>query len=89
MIDDIVKNKIFGKIVSYFAVVKFQKRGLPHTHQSYTLADEDKPRTTEQINKIVTAEVLLTTDAEKKRSKKVKTSTIVKRRGKGRGRKLL
>ena len=57
MIKDIVENKVFGKVVSYFVVVEFQKRGLPHTHQSYTLAEEDKPRTPEDIDKIVTAEI--------------------------------
>ena len=57
MIKDIVENKVFGKVVSYFVVVEFQKRGLPHPHQSYTLAEEDKPRTPEDIDKIVTAEI--------------------------------
>ncbi len=57
MIDDIVKNKAFGKVTSYFVVVEFQKRGLPNTHQSYTLAEEDKPRSPEDIDKIVCAEI--------------------------------
>ena len=57
MIKDIVDNKAFGKVVSYFVVVEFQMRGAPHTHQSYTLAEEDKPRTPEDIDKIVCAEI--------------------------------
>ena len=30
--DDIIKNKIFGKIISNIEVIEFQKRGLPHAH---------------------------------------------------------
>ena len=54
---DIVDNKAFGTVVSYQNIVEFQKRGLPHTHQLYTLADEDKPRTPEDVDKVVCAEI--------------------------------
>ena len=54
---DIVDNKAFGTVTSYQNIVEFQKRGLPHTHQLYTLADEDKPRTPEDVDKIVCAEI--------------------------------
>ena len=57
MIKDIVKLKVFGTVTSYFVVVEFQKRGLPHSHQSYTLAHEDNPRTPEAIDKILTSEI--------------------------------
>ena len=49
------KKQYFWK--TYFVVVEFQKRGLPHTHQSYNLAEEDKPRTPDDIDKTVTAEI--------------------------------
>jgi hypothetical protein len=54
---DIVENKAFGTVVSFQNIVEFQKRGLPHTHQLYTLADEDKPRTPGDVDKIVYAEI--------------------------------
>ena len=57
MIKDIVEKQAFGKVTSYIVVVEFQKRGLPHTHQVYTLADEDKPKTPEEIDRIVFAEI--------------------------------
>ncbi|GMF24376.1 unnamed protein product [Phytophthora fragariaefolia] len=36
---------------------RFQKRGLPHAHIQETLAEEDKPRTREIIDKVVSAEL--------------------------------
>ena len=57
MMKDIVAKQAFGKVTSYTVVVEFQKRGLPHTHQVYTLADEDKPKTPEEIDRIVLAEI--------------------------------
>ena len=78
MIDDIVKKKIFGTVTSYFAVVEFQKRGLPHSHQSYTLAEEDKPRSPAQIDRIVTAEIPEKTQAdEEEEQEKEKQKVIV------------
>ncbi|KAE8893585.1 hypothetical protein PF003_g22207 [Phytophthora fragariae] len=38
-------------------VVEFQKRGLPHAHILVILADEDKPRRREIIDKLVSAEL--------------------------------
>eukprot|EP00794_Sanderia_malayensis_P008381 gene8381-biopygen6205 len=37
--------------------LKFQKRGLPHTHMILSLADQDKPRTLEHIDRIIWAEI--------------------------------
>ena len=77
MIDDIVKNKVFGTVTSYFVVVEFQKRGLPHSHQSYTLADEDKPRTPEAVDKIVTAEIPEKTKADEKMEAERKKQKVI------------
>ena len=77
MIDDIVKNKVFGIVTSYFVVVEFQKRGLPHSHQSYTLADEDKPRTPEALDKIVTAEIPEKTKADEEMEVKGKNHKVI------------
>jgi hypothetical protein len=32
LMDDIIKNKIFGKVISNIEVIEFQKCGLPHAH---------------------------------------------------------
>ena len=77
MINDIVKNKVFGTITSYFVVVEFQKCGLPHSHQSYTLADEDKPRTPEAVDKIVTAEIPEKTKADEKMEAERKKQKVI------------
>ena len=54
---DITQNHIFGEVVAYTAVVEFQKRGLPHVHIVVTLADSSRPRTPEEVDKIVSAEI--------------------------------
>ncbi|XP_071919007.1 uncharacterized protein [Coffea arabica] len=41
----------------YISVIEFQKRGLPHTHITLTLAPKDKPLTTEHIDEIICAEI--------------------------------
>lgn len=38
-------------------VVEFQKRGLPHAHILLILESEDKPRTTDDYDSIVQAEI--------------------------------
>ena len=37
--------------------VEFQKRGLPHAHIIIWLAPQDKPTTTEKVDKIISAEL--------------------------------
>ena len=57
MINDIIKNKIFGNVKSNISVIEFQKRGLPHAHILIILEKTDKPRTTDDYDKIITAEI--------------------------------
>lgn len=38
-------------------VIEFQKRGLPHAHMLIWLHPNDRPKTTEQIDKMVSAEI--------------------------------
>ncbi|KAE9156951.1 hypothetical protein PF004_g32411 [Phytophthora fragariae] len=49
---------VLGRVMARTYVVEFQKRGLPHAHILVILADEDKPRRTEIIDKLVSAELL-------------------------------
>ncbi len=46
----LTKEKIMGKVIGHIHVVEFQKRGLPHAHILLIMADEDKPRTTEDYD---------------------------------------
>ncbi|GMF58247.1 unnamed protein product [Phytophthora fragariaefolia] len=48
---------LLGRLEARIYVVEFQKRGLPHAHIIIIVAEEDKPRTREIIDKLVSAEV--------------------------------
>ena len=54
---DINEGEIFGKAVAHLWVVEFQKRGLPHAHILIILEAEDVPKTAEQVDQIVCAEL--------------------------------
>jgi hypothetical protein len=43
--------------VAYVGVVEFQKRGLPHIHLLVTMAEDDKPITPEDVNRVISAEI--------------------------------
>jgi hypothetical protein len=57
LINDIIKNKIFGNVKSNISVIEFQKRSLPHAHISIMLKKTNKPRTTDDYDKIISAEI--------------------------------
>lgn len=47
----------FGRVVARVSVIEFQKRGLPHAHILLILDGPDKPKTPEDYNNIVRAEL--------------------------------
>lgn len=53
LLDDLLKNKIFGHAIAHVYVVEFQKRGLPHAHILLILDKNDKPKTVEDFDRIV------------------------------------
>jgi len=53
----LTKEKIMGKVIGHIHVIEFQKRGLPHAHILLIMADEDKPRSTEDYDRVVSAEI--------------------------------
>ncbi|XP_028093750.1 uncharacterized protein LOC114293828 [Camellia sinensis] len=57
LLTDLKKNKIFGEVLSVIYVIEFQKRGLPHSHITITLASENKPITLEQIDEFIYTEL--------------------------------
>ncbi|CAF1123354.1 unnamed protein product [Rotaria magnacalcarata] len=57
LINDIVRNHIFGRIVAHWFVIEFQKRGLPHCHMLIILANENKPRDSNSVGRIVSSEI--------------------------------
>ncbi|MBW0507075.1 hypothetical protein O181_046790 [Austropuccinia psidii MF-1] len=50
-------NKQLGKVKSYFYTIKYQKRGLPHTHIILILAKDSIPNESSQIDTLVCAEI--------------------------------
>jgi len=55
--NEMTKNKIFGKIISYIKVIEFQKRGLPHAHVLFTLDKDDKFKSHDDIDDVIRAEI--------------------------------
>lgn len=47
----------FGKVTAHLHVIEFQKRGLPHAHLLIFSANADKPRTPQQIDLMVCAQL--------------------------------
>jgi hypothetical protein len=57
LLNDLCKKHILGRVVAKIHVIEFQKRGLPHAHILIILKTEDKPRTKEDIDVLVRAEI--------------------------------
>ena len=56
LLADLIHRNVLGKLVAYTWVIEFQKRGLPHMHFLGILASTDKPRTPDDVDKLVSAE---------------------------------
>src|SRR4051794_23188871 len=54
---DLFVKGVLGKVIAHVHVIEFQKRGLPHTHILMILSAEDKPKSPEDFDKIVCAEI--------------------------------
>ena len=46
-----------GRVIGHIRVIEFQKRGLPHAHLLLILHPDDKPRTVEDYDSIVSAQI--------------------------------
>lgn len=57
LLDDITKKHVFGIPCAWFYTIEFQKRGLPHAHILIILKHDDKPRSAEDYDKFVCAEI--------------------------------
>jgi hypothetical protein len=55
LLHDLTKKHVLGRVNAVIWVVEFQKRGLPHAHICVMLAPGNRPRTTEDIDKLVSA----------------------------------
>jgi len=57
LLEELIKKQGLGKVIAHVYTIEFQKRGLPHAHILLILAEEDKPRTPEMVDKLVSAEL--------------------------------
>ena len=57
LLNQLLEHQALGKVKAYTSMIEFQKRGLPHSHILLIMEDQDKPRTPEDINKVVSAEI--------------------------------
>lgn len=55
--NDLFKKSVFGVSIGRSWTIEFQKRGLPHTHILIIVADQDKPRTSNDYNKWILGEI--------------------------------
>jgi hypothetical protein len=55
LMHDLKVNKVLGQYVAYVSVIEYQKRGLPHSHT--LLWVKDPPKTPEQIDAVISAEI--------------------------------
>ena len=55
--NDILKKQKMGRVKAYSYVIEFQKRGLPHVHMVVWLDERDAPKTPEDIDRFLTAEI--------------------------------
>ena len=57
LLSDLTKGTYLGRAVAHTWVVEFQKRGLPHAHILLIVADEFKPTTASDADRVVSAEI--------------------------------
>ena len=55
LLDDIIKNGIFGRVVARIYTIEFQKRGLPHMHLLIFLEDSQKLDTANDVDSCIRA----------------------------------
>ena len=57
LLDKLLKEHVLGHVIAHTWVVEFQKRGLPHAHTLLIVSPEDKPRTPDDIDARICAEL--------------------------------
>jgi hypothetical protein len=57
LINDIHKKHILGRTIAEIYVIEFQKHGLPHAHIFIFFAEDYKPHTIEDVDRMINAEL--------------------------------
>ncbi len=53
----LLDGQVLGEALAFTSMKEDQKRGLPHAHILLFMSDKDKPRTPEQIDRVISAEL--------------------------------
>lgn len=57
LIHDVMTRELLGNVIARVHTIEFQKRGLSHAHLLLITAGEDRPRTADDIDAVVSAEL--------------------------------
>ncbi|POS82240.1 hypothetical protein EPUL_005446, partial [Erysiphe pulchra] len=57
VLNDAKNRHIFGRCIGYTYSIEYQKRGLPHVHILLYLHEDDVPKTPEQVDELVRAQI--------------------------------
>ena len=57
LLEDLITQHVLGRTVAHTYVIEYQKRGLPHAHILLIMDPEDLPRTNQEIDACVCAEL--------------------------------
>ena len=52
-----IRDGYYGEVAGFVYTIEFQKRGLPHMHLLIFLEEQDKIRTVEQVDAIISAQL--------------------------------
>jgi hypothetical protein len=63
-LNDITKRHVLGKCIAYCYTIEEQKRGIPHAHCLFWIVDADSPKTAEDVDRVISAEVPSKTENE-------------------------
>jgi hypothetical protein len=57
LIKDLKTETIFGDVIGRVHTIEFQKQGLPHAHILLMMRGPFRPRTAEDVDRVVSAEI--------------------------------
>ena len=55
--EDVLEKHVFGRVIAHMYTIEFQKRGLPHMHLLLILDPDDDIKTTEDLDRLISAEI--------------------------------
>ena len=63
ILKDFTDNQVLGRVAGYVYTIEFQKRGLPHMHLLLIMHPDDRPKTAEEVDDFISAELPIIDEA--------------------------